>query len=78
MQLREERSEDETTCSHLWDLATSLVEILGFHEFPQFILETQSELQSPHVIVREEFSLLPPADTFKCHLDADYDPRFFS
>ena len=35
------KSEDETTWSHLWDLAASLVKILDLHEFPEFISEMQ-------------------------------------
>lgn len=43
----------------------------------EFISEMQRQLQGPQVILRREFSLLPPAETFKCHLGAACDLRFF-
>lgn len=38
---------------------------------PEFISEMQWQ-----VILRKEFSLFTPAETFKCHLDTACDPRF--
>lgn len=47
---------------------------LGFAGLSQFnLLRNVAVTVEPHVVLRK---VPPPAETFKCHLVADCDPRF--